>query len=191
MRSRPGRSIPRPWRYLSVIARLLNMKVVDEVQTMRKMVIDGSNTSGFQRTAYVGSDGKIETTRGAGGHRHPLPGGGGGAHHRGPRGQHGLLPRPAGNSAGGDRHGSGHRLAGARSRGRFIPGNDPALHRPRQEGPGHHPPGCECLHQGRSAGGGQGSSGPEPGRQGGGVRGTAPGQAAGDKRGAGQPRGSS
>ena len=47
-----------------IIARLLNILVVDEVQTMRKMVIDGSNTSGFQRTAYIGSEGKIETTRG-------------------------------------------------------------------------------------------------------------------------------
>ncbi|MDD1736297.1 MAG: NFYB/HAP3 family transcription factor subunit, partial [Methanothrix sp.] len=32
-----------------VIARLLNMKIVDELEIMRKMVIDGSNTSGFQR----------------------------------------------------------------------------------------------------------------------------------------------
>ncbi len=47
-----------------VIARLLNMKIVDELHTMRKMVIDGSNTSGFQRTAYVGSDGSIETSLG-------------------------------------------------------------------------------------------------------------------------------
>jgi glutamyl-tRNA(Gln) amidotransferase subunit E len=48
-----------------VIARLLNMKIVDELETMRKMVIDGSNTSGFQRTGYVGSDGSIETSCGA------------------------------------------------------------------------------------------------------------------------------
>ena len=48
-----------------VIARLLNMKIVDELETMRKMVIDGSNTSGFQRTGYVGSDGSIETAEGA------------------------------------------------------------------------------------------------------------------------------
>lgn len=48
-----------------IIARLLNIQVVDEVQTMRKMVIDGSNTSGFQRTAYIGSEGKIETTHGS------------------------------------------------------------------------------------------------------------------------------
>jgi glutamyl-tRNA(Gln) amidotransferase subunit E len=48
-----------------IIARLLNMKIVDELQTMRKMVIDGSNTSGFQRTGYIGSDGYIETAEGA------------------------------------------------------------------------------------------------------------------------------
>jgi len=48
-----------------VIARLLNMKIVDELETMRKMVIDGSNTSGFQRTGYVGSDGSIETSEGS------------------------------------------------------------------------------------------------------------------------------
>lgn len=47
-----------------IIARLLNMKIVDEVQTMRKMVIDGSNTSGFQRTAYIGSQGSVDTSQG-------------------------------------------------------------------------------------------------------------------------------
>ena len=47
-----------------IIARLLSMKIVDEVHTMRKMVIDGSNTSGFQRTAYIGSEGSIETSEG-------------------------------------------------------------------------------------------------------------------------------
>lgn len=47
-----------------IIARLLRMKIVDEVHTMRKTVIDGSNTSGFQRTAYIGSNGYIETSVG-------------------------------------------------------------------------------------------------------------------------------
>ncbi len=47
-----------------IIAKLLNLNIVDELHTMRKMVIDGSNTSGFQRTAYVGSDGWIETGQG-------------------------------------------------------------------------------------------------------------------------------
>jgi len=41
------------------IALLLGMTPVDEIHTMRKIVIDGSNTSGFQRTAFVASDGKI------------------------------------------------------------------------------------------------------------------------------------
>ncbi|MCC5990594.1 MAG: Glu-tRNA(Gln) amidotransferase GatDE subunit E, partial [Thermosphaera sp.] len=32
------------------IAKALNMRVVDEVHVMRKIVVDGSNVSGFQRT---------------------------------------------------------------------------------------------------------------------------------------------
>ena len=35
------------------IARQLNATPVDEVHVMRKTVIDGSNTSGFQRTSIV------------------------------------------------------------------------------------------------------------------------------------------
>jgi len=58
----PPREInPESLEISLTIARLLNMRIVDEVHTMRKTVIDGSNTSGFQRTAYVGSDGHIET----------------------------------------------------------------------------------------------------------------------------------
>lgn len=44
-----------------IIATLLNMKVVDEFHTMRKQVIDGSNTGGFQRTGLVATDGFLET----------------------------------------------------------------------------------------------------------------------------------
>lgn len=47
-----------------VIARLLRMRIVDEVHTMRKTVIDGSNTSGFQRTAFIASGGSIDTSCG-------------------------------------------------------------------------------------------------------------------------------
>ncbi len=46
------------------VALLLNMNPVDEVHTMRKIVIDGSNTCGFQRTALVATDGGIETEEG-------------------------------------------------------------------------------------------------------------------------------
>jgi len=42
------------------IGRMLNMKFVDEVHVMRKIVIDGSNTTGFQRTALIAFDGYIE-----------------------------------------------------------------------------------------------------------------------------------
>ena len=42
------------------IALLLNAKIVDEIQVMRKTVVDGSNVSGFQRTALVAMNGFIE-----------------------------------------------------------------------------------------------------------------------------------
>ena len=47
-----------------VIASLLNMNVVDEFHTMRKQVIDGSNTGGFQRTGLVATDGYLNTEYG-------------------------------------------------------------------------------------------------------------------------------
>jgi glutamyl-tRNA(Gln) amidotransferase subunit E len=50
-------------------ALLLNAKPVDEIQIMRKTVIDGSNTSGFQRTVLVATDGHIEV----GGKRVSIP----------------------------------------------------------------------------------------------------------------------
>ncbi|MFH0973823.1 MAG: Glu-tRNA(Gln) amidotransferase subunit GatE, partial [Candidatus Micrarchaeota archaeon] len=43
---------------------LLNAKPVNEVQIMRKTVIDGSNTAGFQRTMLVAADGAVETSEG-------------------------------------------------------------------------------------------------------------------------------
>lgn len=43
-----------------LIALMLNCKIVDEVHVMRKIVIDGSNTTGFQRTALVGFGGYLE-----------------------------------------------------------------------------------------------------------------------------------
>jgi glutamyl-tRNA(Gln) amidotransferase subunit E len=45
---------------ISVIASLmLNAKPVDEIHVMRKTVIDGSNTTGFQRTSVVALNGEI------------------------------------------------------------------------------------------------------------------------------------
>ncbi len=47
-----------------MVAKLLNAKVVDEIQVMRKTVVDGSNTTGFQRTALIAMNGYIETSKG-------------------------------------------------------------------------------------------------------------------------------
>jgi Glu-tRNA(Gln) amidotransferase subunit E-like FAD-binding protein len=46
------------------VAKLLNCKIFDEIQVMRKTVVDGSNTSGFQRTMLVGTNGYLDTSKG-------------------------------------------------------------------------------------------------------------------------------
>ncbi|PSP67246.1 Glu-tRNA(Gln) amidotransferase GatDE subunit E [Halobacteriales archaeon QS_1_69_70] len=46
------------------IAALLDCELVDQAHVMRKIVVDGSNTSGFQRSALVATDGEIRTDHG-------------------------------------------------------------------------------------------------------------------------------
>jgi glutamyl-tRNA(Gln) amidotransferase subunit E len=46
------------------IASLLDMDAVDQAHVMRKLVIDGSNTSGFQRSSLVAQNGEIRTSDG-------------------------------------------------------------------------------------------------------------------------------
>ena len=46
------------------VCLMLNSSIVDEIHVMRKNVIDGSNTSGFQRTALIGLGGAIKTPSG-------------------------------------------------------------------------------------------------------------------------------
>src|SRR3989344_305360 len=46
------------------IALLLNCEIYSATQVMRKTVINGSNTSGFQRTVLIAHDGKLETSFG-------------------------------------------------------------------------------------------------------------------------------
>jgi glutamyl-tRNA(Gln) amidotransferase subunit E len=41
-------------------ALMMNAKPIDEIHVMRKTVIDGSNTTGFQRTCVIALDGQIE-----------------------------------------------------------------------------------------------------------------------------------
>ena len=45
-------------------SKLVKANISPIVQVMRKTVVDGSNTSGFQRTALVARNGKIETSEG-------------------------------------------------------------------------------------------------------------------------------
>ena len=47
-----------------IISMLLHSRPVDEVHVMRKIVIDGSNTTGFQRTAIVALGGYVEDDEG-------------------------------------------------------------------------------------------------------------------------------
>lgn len=47
------------------VAGALNCRTLDSVMFMRKIVVDGSNTSGFQRTSIVGLNGSIETGKGS------------------------------------------------------------------------------------------------------------------------------
>lgn len=47
------------------VARMLRSTVADEVQVMRKIVIDGSNTTGFQRTCLLAQGGRLTTAHGA------------------------------------------------------------------------------------------------------------------------------
>jgi glutamyl-tRNA(Gln) amidotransferase subunit E len=42
------------------IALLFNCDIPNEIHVMRKTVIDGSNTSGFQRTMIIGKDGSFD-----------------------------------------------------------------------------------------------------------------------------------
>ncbi|HLD77923.1 MAG TPA: Glu-tRNA(Gln) amidotransferase GatDE subunit E, partial [archaeon] len=47
------------------LALLLKCWIPPEVHVMRKTVLDGSNTTGFQRTAVIGLNGTLETSKGA------------------------------------------------------------------------------------------------------------------------------
>lgn len=46
------------------VSLLLNSNIVEEIQVMRKTVLDGSNTSAFQRTMLISTDGYIKTKEG-------------------------------------------------------------------------------------------------------------------------------
>lgn len=47
------------------LVKLIDGEIPEEIQVMRKMVVDGSNTTGFQRTALVGLNGQINVEKGS------------------------------------------------------------------------------------------------------------------------------
>jgi len=55
----PSPMNPEALEICLTIAKMLDMTPVEQVHTMRKLVIDGSNTSGFQRTALVALSGAL------------------------------------------------------------------------------------------------------------------------------------
>ena len=60
----PGRLDEEALAVAMEIAALLDAAVVDQLHVMRKIVVDGSNTTGFQRSALLARDGEIETEYG-------------------------------------------------------------------------------------------------------------------------------
>lgn len=60
----PHKINPEALKIAMQISLLFNCKIVPIAQIMRKTVIDGSNTSGFQRTVLIGMDGYIKTSKG-------------------------------------------------------------------------------------------------------------------------------
>ena len=61
----PPHKINQDALYIALqIAELFNCKIIPITQVMRKTVINGSNTSGFQRTVMYARDGYIETSKG-------------------------------------------------------------------------------------------------------------------------------
>ncbi len=46
------------------LSKLLHMKIVDEIQVMRKIITDGSVTTGFQRTSLIAKNGYVKSSLG-------------------------------------------------------------------------------------------------------------------------------
>ena len=60
--SPPREHDPEAVDVVLTMAALMDAKPIPNLQAMRKTVVDGSNTSGFQRTTIVATDGKIQVS---------------------------------------------------------------------------------------------------------------------------------
>lgn len=56
----PHRANDEAMETVLMFSEMLGSRTVDEIHFMRKIVVDGSNTSGFQRTALVSTGGAVE-----------------------------------------------------------------------------------------------------------------------------------
>ena len=66
MDEEPPRNMNRQALLIALeIAKQLHATIVEEVYVMRKIVIDGSNTSGFQRTSVIALNGHVHTSKGS------------------------------------------------------------------------------------------------------------------------------
>lgn len=57
--SPPKEVNPEALKQALIVAKMFHCTIPDVLQVMRKTVVDGSNTSGFQRTVLIGTDGWI------------------------------------------------------------------------------------------------------------------------------------
>ena len=140
---------PASKRAALVVAAALQSRVFEEIYAMRKTVIDGSNTSGFQRTMLVSQGGVLEAgeeeRRGA----VHLPGRGLGQGAGRERGHQGVRVGPPRHPAGGDRagaHGRDYPQGGAE--GGRTSGKATAEHRHGGQRDRNHKAGCQRLCQG-------------------------------------------
>ncbi len=62
--SPPGMINPDAFQTALQVSAMLKAPFVDGVQVMRKTIVDGSNTSAFQRTAMIACNGSLETSQG-------------------------------------------------------------------------------------------------------------------------------
>ncbi|MFC1454854.1 Glu-tRNA(Gln) amidotransferase subunit GatE, partial [Candidatus Undinarchaeota archaeon] len=60
----PGPLNPEALRIALQLSILLNANISEEVHVMRKTVVDGSNTGGFQRTSLIATGGQVDTPEG-------------------------------------------------------------------------------------------------------------------------------
>lgn len=59
----PHKTSEEALKTIFLFSRLCKSNIVDAIQFMRKLVIDGSNTSGFQRTSLVATGGFLEVNK--------------------------------------------------------------------------------------------------------------------------------